>query len=117
MLLRRRVDEVVDLSSRPGPLESNFSLEALEKTLVDGIVEVILSLQTTAIQVLGLESICLSGGSAWVVWQIVKTFWVLPRLADSGVLEYATKLGFESDVLRDTMPAWLRPTDIQKTFE
>jgi hypothetical protein len=117
IMLRRQVDQLVEPCSRSGDLISLQSIQAMEESLVTGLVDVILSMQSISMQLLGIESMCLSGGCAWVVWQIVKTFWVLPRLADCGVLATATELGFESDVFRDTMPAWLRPTDIQKAFE
>ncbi|KAI6750743.1 hypothetical protein HG530_014639 [Fusarium avenaceum] len=117
IMLRRQIDEVVEPCCRSGDLVSLQSFQAMEETLVNGLVDVILSTHAIAMQLLRIESMCLSGGCLWVVWQIVKTFWVLPRLANCGVLATATELGFESDVFRDTMPAWLRPTDIQKTFE
>ncbi|PCD20067.1 hypothetical protein FGRA07_11807 [Fusarium graminearum] len=117
MMLRRQIDEVVEPCCRSGDLVSLQSFQAMEETLVNGLVDVILSTHAIAVQLLRIESMCLSGGCLWVVWQIVKTFWVLPRLANCGVLATATELGFESDVFRNTMPAWLRPTDIQKTFE
>ncbi|EMD61784.1 hypothetical protein COCSADRAFT_201340 [Bipolaris sorokiniana ND90Pr] len=117
IMLRRRTDEVIDSCTRSGDLVSLQSIQAMEQILVNGLVNTILSMQAMCMQLLGIESMSLSGGCAWVVWQIVKTFWVLPRLADCGVLATATELGFYSDVFHDTMPAWLRPTDIQKTFE
>ncbi|QPC63169.1 hypothetical protein HYE67_005400 [Fusarium culmorum] len=117
IMLRRQIDEVVEPCCRSGDLVSLQSFQTMEETLVNGLVDVILSTHAIAVQLLRIESMCLSGGCLWVVWQIVKTFWVLPRLANCGVLATATELGFESDVFRNTMPAWLRPTDIQKTFE
>ena len=117
IMLRRRTDEVLDSCTRSGDLASLQSIQAMEQTLVNGLVNTILSMQAMSMQLLGIEAMPLSGGCAWVVWQIVKTFWVLPRLADCGVLATAAELGFYSDVFHDTMPAWLRPTDIQKTFE
>lgn len=117
LMLRRRTDEVLDSCTRSGDLVSLQSIQAMEQTLVNGLVDTILSMQVMSMQLLGIESMSLSGGCAWIVWQIVKTSWVLPRLADCGVLATATELGFYSDVFHDTMPAWLRPTDIQKTFE
>ena len=117
IMLRHRTDEVLDSCTRSGDLVSLQSLQAMEQTLVNGLVNIILSMQAMSMQLLGIESMSLSGGCAWVTWQIVKTFWVLPRLADCGVLATATELGFYTDVFHDTMPAWLRPTDIQKAFE
>jgi hypothetical protein len=116
MILRRQVDEVVDSCSRMS-VDSLQSVQILEGNLVNGLIDIILSISASATQLLGLQSLCLCGANVWYVWQIVKTFWVLPRLADAGIISAAAELGFESDVFRDTMPHWMRPTDIQKTFE
>jgi hypothetical protein len=117
IMLRRQVDEAVGYCLNSGQLESLESIQAMESTLVTTIVNAIVSMHSMATSMLGIHSMCLAGGSAWVVWQIAKTFWVLPRLADSGIVARAAELGFSSDLFGDSMPDWLRPTDIQKTFE
>ncbi|KAF5708052.1 hypothetical protein FMUND_10771 [Fusarium mundagurra] len=117
IMLRRQVDEAVGSCLSSGGLESLESIQAMESTLVTSIVNAIVSMYSMATRMLGIHSMCLAGGSAWVVWQIAKTFWVLPRLADAGIVARAAELGFSSDLFGDSMPEWLRPTDIQKTFE
>ncbi|KAL6169746.1 hypothetical protein ACJQWK_04746 [Exserohilum turcicum] len=122
IMLQCRVEEVVDPCIRlyQGQLQGQAQtqlLQVLETTLVDGLTEAILSLQTLAFTLLGIRTMCLTGGITWIVWQMTKTLWVLPRLTDAGILACVTENGYSSDMFRDTMPDWLRPIDIQKTFE
>lgn len=113
MLVRRRTEALADCCiAEHNP--NTGSLQVLNDRLNHGLVEIIsmsMSMYLSAYK----TPVRMYGGFSWVIWHILKSNIIIPRLTSHGVIDAATDFDETLDVLRDNTPHWLKPTEVQRS--
>ncbi|KIX01171.1 uncharacterized protein Z518_08896 [Rhinocladiella mackenziei CBS 650.93] len=116
LLLQRSITQFLTEYNIPVKLKT-FTLQNIDREVCDGITKIVSRTIRDAFCAMNFTGFAMIGGSAWVVWQLVKNTLVFPCLKDfDGSRHLSDKDGL-LELLRDTLPDWLKPTDLQLAIE
>lgn len=115
VLLQRNLSQLLHDYRRRGNL-SRSNLFQIDNDLSRGITEIVHQCNKNAFHAMNFTEYAMYGGSAWIVWQLVKSVFVQPALRELGVSWDACPEDELPPLFQKTLPAWLRPTDLQRSI-